>query len=98
MKLNVVAFLTTNAFTIQNVPIKFGFFLNSSAVVTVFTIQNVPIKLEDFYIEEESEDYLQYKMFLLNRFGCWSSILSRKFTIQNVPIKFNSYNSSISLF
>ena len=53
-------------FTIQNVPIKFGFFLNSSAVVTVFTIQNVPIKLEDFYIEEESEDYLQYKMFLLN--------------------------------
>ena len=48
MKLNVLDFLTTNAFTIQNVPIKFGFFLNSSAVVTVFTIQNVPIKLEYF--------------------------------------------------
>ena len=87
MKLNVVAFLTTNAFTIQNVPIKFGFFLNSSAVVTVFTIQNVPIKLEDFYIEEESEDYLQYKMFLLNIENKVVRQTTIKFTIQNVPIK-----------
>ena len=92
MKLNVVAFLTTNAFTIQNVPIKFGFFLNSSAVVTVFTIQNVPIKLEDFYIEEESEDYLQYKMFLLNQSIKESLEVTKKFTIQNVPIKSKIFN------
>ena len=38
-------------------------------------------------IADMAEQNLQYKMFLLNRFGCWSSILSRKFTIQNVPIK-----------
>ena len=79
-------------FTIQNVPIKFGFFLNSSAVVTVFTIQNVPIKLEDFYIEEESEDYLQYKMFLLNILYLFTLNLYPKFTIQNVPIKSKIFN------
>ena len=54
------------AFTIQNVPIKYRRLSYNGGSGYQFTIQNVPIKLEKVVEKYFDKKNLQYRMFLLN--------------------------------